>query len=168
MIMTDFIITNSDRHWYNFGILRDVETLRFVSMAPIFDNGNSMFYNMYSPMNRASLLRLEDSGIIKQEVKRLELVHDRTLVDFDHLPTPAAVKDFYRSHGIDEDRVRIITSSYSNKLDLFMEYQYGIPISYNTEMYDYISEVPVINQKFNPAFFKERPHMMTERISSAL
>lgn len=168
MLMTDFIITNSDRHWYNFGILRDPETLRFVSMAPIYDNGNSMFYNIYSPMKRASLLRLEDNGIIKEEVKRLDLVHDRSLVDFASLPTPAQVEDFYRSHGIDEDRVRIITESYSNKLDLFMEFQYGIPIGYNTEMYDYISEVPVVKQQFNPAFFKERPQMLTDEIRSKI
>ena len=121
--MTDFIITNSDRYWYNFGILRDTETLRFVSMAPIFDNGNSMFYNIYSPMNRASLLRLEDNGIIKQEVKRLDLVKDRSIVDATKLPTPAQVGDYYKEHGIEKERVDIITRSYSNKLDLFMEYQ---------------------------------------------
>ena len=125
MIMTDFIITNSDRHWHNFGILRDVETLRFISLAPIYDNGNSMFYDIYSPMNRASLLRLEDNGIIKQEVKRLELVKNRGLVDYALLPTPQAVRDYYLEHGIDTDRVNIITKSYSNKLDLFMEFQRG-------------------------------------------
>ena len=125
MIMTDFIITNSDRHWHNFGILRDVETLKFISLAPIYDNGNSMFYDIYSPMNRASLLRLEDNGIIKQEVKRLELVYNRGLVDYALLPTPQAVRDYYLEHGIDTDRVNIITKSYSNKLDLFMEFQRG-------------------------------------------
>lgn len=121
--MTDFIITNSDRHWYNFGILRDTETLRFVSMAPIYDNGNSMFYNIYSPLNRASLLRLEDNGIIKQEVKRLDLVQDRDIINISLLPTPSQVEEYYLNHAIDKERVNIITRSYSNKLDLFMEYQ---------------------------------------------
>jgi hypothetical protein len=168
MLMTDFIITNSDRHWYNFGILRDTETLRFVSMAPIFDNGNSMFYNMYSTMNRASLLRLEDNGIIKQEVKRLDLVRDRSVVNAKLLPTPAQVEDYYREHGIDKERVDIITRSYSNKLDLFMEYQYGLPVNYNTEMYDYISEYPVNSQKLNKKFFEERPELMNEEIRKEL
>ncbi len=163
MLMTDFVITNSDRHWYNFGILRDAETLRFISMAPLYDNGNSMFYDMYSVMNRASLLRLEDNGIIRQEAERLELIKDRNLVNFSKLPSPSTAKEFYLSHGIDPDRVKIITESYSNKLDLFMEFQHGFKIDYNTEMYDYISEVPVIRQKFNDKFFRERPDMQRLR-----
>ena len=168
MLMTDFIITNSDRHWYNFGILRDTETLRFVSMAPIYDNGNSMFYNIYSPLNRASLLHLEDNGIIKQEVKRLDLVQDRNIINTSLLPTPSQVEEYYLNHAIDKERVNIITRSYSNKLDLFMEYQLGLPISYNTEMYDYISEVPVVNQQINSAFFEERPQMMNEAIKNII
>jgi hypothetical protein len=131
MLMTDFIITNSDRHWYNFGILRDTETMRFVSMAPIYDNGNSMFYNIYSPLNRASLLRLEDNGIIKQEVKRLDLVQDKNIINTSLLPTPSQVEEYYLNHAIDKERVNIITCSYSNKLDLFMEYQLGLSNSYN-------------------------------------
>ena len=43
-IMTDFIITNVDRHRGNFGILRDANNLRFISPVPIFDSGNSMFF----------------------------------------------------------------------------------------------------------------------------
>lgn len=44
-ILTDFIITNTDRHFNNFGILRDIETLKYVDVAPIFDSGNSMLWN---------------------------------------------------------------------------------------------------------------------------
>lgn len=44
-ILTDFIINNTDRHFNNFGVLRDVNTLRYVGIAPIFDSGNSMLWN---------------------------------------------------------------------------------------------------------------------------
>ena len=43
-ILTDFLLTNTDRHLNNFGVLRDTRTLKFVGMAPIFDSGNSMFW----------------------------------------------------------------------------------------------------------------------------
>lgn len=33
------------RHFNNFGVLRDVKTLKFVDLAPIFDSGNSMLWN---------------------------------------------------------------------------------------------------------------------------
>jgi len=43
-IVTDFLLSNVDRHLNNFGVLRDTYSLDFVGMAPLFDSGNSMFY----------------------------------------------------------------------------------------------------------------------------
>ena len=42
MYILDYIIMNEDRHLNNFGIIRDVNTLEWVSVAPIFDNGESL------------------------------------------------------------------------------------------------------------------------------
>ena len=42
MYILDFLIMNEDRHLNNFGVIRDVNTLTWVSMAPIFDNGQSL------------------------------------------------------------------------------------------------------------------------------
>ena len=47
MILVDYITFNDDRHWGNFGFLRDSSTLEFIGMAPIFDNGNSLWYDQY-------------------------------------------------------------------------------------------------------------------------
>jgi hypothetical protein len=48
MIVLDYLIRNTDRNTGNFGILRNSETLQWKSMAPIFDNGNSFWYNTVS------------------------------------------------------------------------------------------------------------------------
>jgi hypothetical protein len=48
MIVLDYLIRNTDRNTGNFGILRNPETLRWESMAPIFDNGNSFWHNTVS------------------------------------------------------------------------------------------------------------------------
>ena len=45
MIVCDFIIANKDRHFNNFGVIRDVNTLKFTCVAPIFDNGCSLWYD---------------------------------------------------------------------------------------------------------------------------
>jgi hypothetical protein len=45
MLAIDFFIGNEDRHRGNFGILRNADTLEWVKIAPIFDNGNSLFYD---------------------------------------------------------------------------------------------------------------------------
>ena len=42
MLILDYIIMNEDRHLNNFGIIRDVNTLKWLDVAPIFDNGQSL------------------------------------------------------------------------------------------------------------------------------
>lgn len=43
MLVFDAVIYNEDRHFGNFGLLRDNHTGEFVGTAPIFDNGLSLF-----------------------------------------------------------------------------------------------------------------------------
>ena len=43
MIVFDAVICNEDRHFGNFGILRDNRTGEILKPAPIFDNGLSLF-----------------------------------------------------------------------------------------------------------------------------
>ena len=47
MYILDFLIMNEDRHLNNFGIIRDVNTLQWVDVAPIFDNGQSLNIKYY-------------------------------------------------------------------------------------------------------------------------
>lgn len=44
MIICDDILSNSDRHWHNFGVIRNIETLE-CSPAPIFDSGSSLWHS---------------------------------------------------------------------------------------------------------------------------
>ena len=43
MLMFDAVIYNEDRHFGNFGVLRDNHTGKIIKPAPIFDNGLSLF-----------------------------------------------------------------------------------------------------------------------------
>lgn len=45
MLICDFILANKDRHFNNFGVIRNVETLEFEKVAPIFDNGCSLWFD---------------------------------------------------------------------------------------------------------------------------
>lgn len=42
MFILDYLMLNNDRHLNNFGIIRDVNTLEWLDVAPIFDTGNSL------------------------------------------------------------------------------------------------------------------------------
>ena len=48
MYILDYLIMNEDRHLNNFGIIRDVSTLKWVDVAPIFDNGQSLNIQDYN------------------------------------------------------------------------------------------------------------------------
>jgi hypothetical protein len=45
MLTVDFIIANEDRHFNNFGALRNAETLDWQGAAPIFDCGTSLWFD---------------------------------------------------------------------------------------------------------------------------
>jgi hypothetical protein len=45
MLIFDVIILNTDRHFGNFGLLIDNDTNEIIDVAPIFDNGLSLFWD---------------------------------------------------------------------------------------------------------------------------
>lgn len=45
MLTLDFIIANTDRHFGNFGAVRNAETLEWLGLSPIFDCGTSMWHD---------------------------------------------------------------------------------------------------------------------------
>jgi len=44
MVAFDALICNTDRHFNNFGFLVDSKANEFIAPAPLFDHGNSLFY----------------------------------------------------------------------------------------------------------------------------
>jgi len=45
LLTLDYIIANEDRHWNNFALLRNADTLKWLGLAPVFDSGTSLWYN---------------------------------------------------------------------------------------------------------------------------
>lgn len=45
MLQFDYLINNRDRHWGNFGFIRNVDTLEIKGLAPLFDNGSSLWFS---------------------------------------------------------------------------------------------------------------------------
>lgn len=129
--LTDFIISNTDRHLMNFGVLRDAETMRFISPAPIFDSGNSMFYNEHNEnfLTKTGLLVRKITGLYDREEKILRRVKKSGIVKADLLPSAKETKQFYISHGVPEQKAEMIARNYETKLSLFSDFQKGKTIS---------------------------------------
>ena len=69
--MTDYLFSNVDRHLNNIGILRDPNSLKFIDFAPIFDSGNSMFYNMsFEDLKKVDLPEPDGPRIVTKSPRR--------------------------------------------------------------------------------------------------
>lgn len=127
----DFVISNTDRHLMNFGILRDPGTGTFVSPAPVFDNGNSMHYQdpLRHPFSREQLLKEKTVSFYGLTEKMLRCVRNKRAVKVDCLPGPADVQRLYVSYGLPERRAAVLAENYRTKVELFEEWQNGKKIS---------------------------------------
>lgn len=77
MLAFDYLINNSDRHYGNFGFIRDANTMNFIGMAPIFDNGNSLWYQ-YNDMD-ITLLNNTSKPFREKHDKQIKLARDANL-----------------------------------------------------------------------------------------
>ena len=94
-ILTDFVLTNTDRHLNNFGVLRDSRTLRFVQMTPIFDSGNSMFWDAPRLPERSDCTEITVNSFRQTEAELLKLVTDRSRVRMERLPSREEIAALY-------------------------------------------------------------------------
>lgn len=85
MYILDFLIMNEDRHLNNFGIIRDVNTLKWLDVAPIFDNGQSLKIEYYDEEE----LHISGEGQLFYEIKPfdeiIKVVKDINRIDLSKL-----------------------------------------------------------------------------------
>ena len=91
MLVFDAVIYNEDRHFGNFGLLRDSRTGKIFAPAPVFDNGLSLFnYGMmedFSDLENYALTRSTPYGVSFEEICRQVIgakqrTQLRRLIDF--------------------------------------------------------------------------------------
>ena len=91
MLVFDAVIYNEDRHFGNFGLLRDSRTGKIFAPAPVFDNGLSLFnYGMmedFSDLENYALTRSTPYGVSFEEICRQVMgakqrTQLRRLIDF--------------------------------------------------------------------------------------
>jgi len=123
-IMTDYLISNTDRHMNNIAIIRNPDTLKLLGFAPIYDSGNSMFYNIsYDMLDKVKFTEIKTHSFIAKESKLLSYVNDRNAVDINK-----AIMDFdiYKK-DVFERQVRVdkLNHLYERKLQNLEAFQNG-------------------------------------------
>lgn len=126
MVLSDFILTNTDRHYLNFGILRDSNTLQAMCAAPYFDTGNSMGYNRYFPVG-CSLENVPVTSICKTEWEMLRKVTDYNALDVSKLPVPEELSAWYNKANDPYSVVYFdeIKDLYARKIQILSDIQQG-------------------------------------------
>jgi len=98
MLTLDYIIVNEDRHFNNFGAVRDANTLDWIGAAPIFDCGTSMWCN-------EPTARISPSADIPSKPFRTKHSEQIKLV------TSFEWFDIKKLSGIDEELRQVVSSS---------------------------------------------------------
>ncbi len=110
MYILDFLMMNEDRHLNNFGIIRDVNTLEWLDVAPIFDNGESLKMTIYNSDEISingegrlfyNIVTFDDIIEVVKDIKRIDISKlDGVVEEYDEL-----LHKYQNITGITEDRI---------------------------------------------------------------
>lgn len=130
-ILTNFIITNTDWHLNNFGIIVDSATRTHGKIAPIFDSGNSLFYNCTGNSIKVEngLLNIHVTSWKEYEVQLLQYVKNPNIIDISKLPSAEEILNELQKDKcvLQSDNDRIVRA-YLKKIELLKEFQSGVKI----------------------------------------
>lgn len=125
MIVIDYLIGNEDRHLNNFGFLRDVRTLKIVSISPIFDSGSSFGFDKINE----EILPFD--GMICKPFKsthleELKLIDDFSFIDINKLDdiVEIAFNTFneYESNYLPNNRIHAIKEALKERVKYLKTY----------------------------------------------
>jgi hypothetical protein len=132
-IMTDYLLSNVDRHMNNIAIVRNPDTLELKGFAPIYDSGNSMFYNIpYEQIDKVHLDDIKTHSFLEKEVRLLSYVQNRKAVDLDKVEMNFGIYE----KDLSEHQIRIpkLQELYNKKVAKLRAFQEGKDI-WKTDRY---------------------------------
>lgn len=128
MLVFDYLMANTDRHFGNFGAIRDVNTLEWIGPAPIFDSGTSLWHDkLTKTINPYG--EVEAKPFYANATKQMELVSDYGWIPFENLEH---LKDdireiFIPTVFIDEERIEMLAEAVNSRVkelqDMEMAYR---------------------------------------------
>lgn len=121
MLVLDYLIVNEDRHLNNFGLIRNAVTLEWIGTAPLYDNGNSMWFNrVIGEMHAGDDSNIKTPLWKKNPTENLTLVADFSWLD---LSTLDGIEDYARelygkSEYLEPVRVETLANALRTRIEL--------------------------------------------------
>lgn len=117
MIACDDILGNFDRHWRNFGLIRNIDTLQY-RVAPLFDTGNSLWCNVSEKVLSAGNFSFATKPFYEDANRQLRLVNDYTWFDPNALQGFAQeAADILRQNSAIASRADLIREGIQYRID---------------------------------------------------
>ena len=117
MLVCDFILANSDRHWRNFGVMRDVETLEY-RVAPLFDSGTSLWCQTPTKELYQSVFAYDAKPFYEDAKRQLRLVGDTSWLDLDKLTGfPEWAAEFLEQNPMMQGRIDFVFEGLQKSVD---------------------------------------------------
>jgi hypothetical protein len=125
MIVLDYLVRNTDRNSGNYGILRNADTLEWVKIAPVFDNGNSLWYNSQVINNIGMGAKSECRSFAGKNEKNIELIGDVSCFDKNKLKgMDGEIKKIFKlNKSMEPERIDKIAECFNkrvNDLDMLL------------------------------------------------
>ena len=120
MLVLDYLIANEDRHFNNFGLLRDPDTLEWLGPAPIYDSGSSLGYDKLTPQIRSGR-NISCKPFKKTHQDQLRMVTSFDWLDLSKLDgVDQDIREVFAGaeEFIDKERVEAIVASVNQRVQL--------------------------------------------------
>ncbi len=122
LLVFDYLMANTDRHFGNFGAIRNVETLDWIGAAPVFDTGTSLWHNKLTKIINP-FDEIESKPFYAKHLKQMELVTDFEWIPFENLKdvTGDLHEVFKQSEYMDEQRIEVICNGVTERFKQLQE-----------------------------------------------
>lgn len=126
MFMLDFILANEDRHLGNFGIIRDVETLEWISVCPVFDTGIGLNTNISKKywLDEIVYMKFFASDFVSSDVVSDIFTLSITNQQIEEMYNVANLFEeiitlYHEELRLNDDDILLLKQSFINRIELF-------------------------------------------------
>ncbi len=126
MFTTDFLLSNTDRHSSNHGLLRNSDSLEAIGPAPVFDTGNSMFHLGGGISSFHDLFHLRVSSLYDTEDEIMDNVRNPSLVDISKLPSKEEILSILKEDPVVAPSAERLYSYFEFKANIILARQRGL------------------------------------------